>query len=485
MRAGDDRIGGMPRAADWSAEPTVATQAHQPPTGFGWRRGVCVLTLVGLAFAAALATGRMAEGLEQLALAGLSLALLLGAVAVALPPVVRSWQRNWRRRGEGGWGTQVRVTAAGLPFLAALLILVAAAVNSGNNLIYLVVAALLGALVTSGIFSTANLGGITLDLEWPEHAFARRPAPVRLRLGNQKRLLPSYSLRLTARSIAVDGTAGNGKRGRQTGMMAAGMQAAYFPYVPARRHAVATSEITFPRRGRYSTAAFSLSTRFPFGLIEKRRRFRPLADEGPGSSLVVYPAIEAASEPFAAWAAEGPRQATPQPGAGEELYRLRPHTAGDSLRLVHWKASAKMGELRVRELSRDQDRRLRVLVALAPGGASGEQMERAIELCASLIWAVAAAGDWIEFVGANAAPEFGEGEAGGLPAGTAWMPPPMPGADALHPILRYLALLDLAGPLAPLPPSWQAGPGERWFLGNRGQTAALPRGAVACIAAAL
>lgn len=445
------------------------------------------MALLALAFIAASATGRVADGLEEVTLAAVSAALLVAALACALPPLVRGLRRDWKRRvGQRPRGTQVRVTAAGLPFLGALIILVAAAVNSGNNLIYLVVAALLGALVTSGIFSAFNLAGLTLDLEWPEHAFAGQPAPVRLRLGNQKRLLPSYSLRLAASSTPVAVEMGRGWRKRRAAAPGAAMQAAYFAYVPARRNAAATSDITFPRRGRYAAAAFSLSTRFPFGLLEKRRRFRPLAAGDAGASLVVYPAVTTAPEGMSAWAVDGAHLAAAQTGAGEDLYRLRPHAAGDSLRLVHWKASAKTGELRVREFSRDQDQRLRVVVALAPGWARAEQIEKAIERCASLIWAAVAAGDWIEFTGANAAPGFAPGggaEAAG--AGRAWTPPPLPAAEALHPVLRYLALLDPAGPVAPLPPVSQAGPGERWFLAHRGQAPGLPAGALRCVASEL
>lgn len=446
-----------------------------------------ILILLVLAFAAAITAGRMGMGLPQAAWAVISVLLLAGAVGASLPPAVRAVIRAWRlRRQRHAMRTQVRITAAGLPFLAALIILIAAAVNSGNNLVYLVVAALLGALVTSGIFSTLNLAGLALDLEWPEQAFAGVPTPVRLRLGNQKRLLPSYSLRLAATSDA----AGGGQPAR--------MQAAYFAYLPARRHAAAASEITFPRRGPYSAAAFLLSSRFPFGLLDKRRRFQPAEGAAAGLSLVVYPRILPAAESLAYWAAGTAQAAAAQPGEGEELYRLRPHAPGDSLRRIYWRASAKTGVLQVREFSRAQELRWRVLFALAPGGATPEQMEKAIALCASLIWAAAESEDWIEFTGANAAPGFtaagGSGarrddapepSAPGQTGGAAWRPPPMPAAEAAHAVLRYLALVDCAAPLEPFPLPQEGGGNARLFFAHRGQARGLPASARAVFASEL
>lgn len=455
------------------------------------RRAAVILVLLALAFACVVIAGGVGAGLPQATWAAVSVLLLVAALALSLPPLVGALRQSWRQRRNGPTGTQVRITAAGLPFLAALVILIVAAVNSGNNLIYLVVAALLGALVTSGIFSAVNLTGLTLDLEWPEHAFAGRPAPVGLRLGNQKRLLPSYSLRLAATSEAIpDAAGGHGPAGAE-----AAMHAAYFAYLPARRQAAAASTITFPRRGRYTAAAFVLSSRFPFGLLDKRRRFRPAADDQAGPILLVYPQITPAAEQLAETTAAGAVTAAPEPGgSGQDLYRLRPHTAGDSLRRVYWRASAKTGVLQVREFSREQDQRLRVLLALEPGGATPEQMERAISLCASLLWAAAEGEDWVEFTGANAAPGMAAGGGAaappppgrGLPPGRAWTPPPMPAAEAAHAVLRYLALVECGLPLAPFSLPGLAGEdGGRLFLAHRGQAPDLPATAQAVFAAEL
>jgi uncharacterized protein (DUF58 family) len=59
----------------------------------------------------------------------------------------------------------------------------------------------------------------------------------------------------------------------------------------------------------------------------------------------------------------------------------------DSARHVDWKATAKSGSLKVREFSREDERKLRlVLVNPAPGVLAPDAYERAIQLAASLAW---------------------------------------------------------------------------------------------------
>ncbi|MGH9472638.1 MAG: DUF58 domain-containing protein [Terriglobales bacterium] len=407
-----------------------------------WPHVASILVMLLAAFAFALLADWAPSALAQAGLAALSLALLLVAAALTLPALLRrTVLRRWLR-----WQTQVRFTAAGLPFLAALVILIIAAINSGNNLVYMVVAALLGALVTSGFFSAFNLSGLALDLRWPDQAFAGQPVPVQLTLENEKHWLPSYSLSVSASSQPLSPSG-----------EAVAMRTTYFPYLPRRRHARALTEITFPRRGHYSAASLVLATRFPFGLIDKRRPFEPAAGS---TGLVVFPRLRAETEEAAAMAAASAERTRLAPGAGHELYRVRPLAPGDNLRLVHWKASAKTGELRVREFSREEDQRWRIVLALTPGQATPEQMEACIELCASLVWSLAHATDArIEFLGCNPAREplrSSRDAAESLNLAS------RPASEALHPVLRYLALADTAA--TPRPWQFDARLPQRLFL---------------------
>ena len=74
-------------------------------------------------------------------------------------------------------------------------------------------------------------------------------------------------------------------------------------------------------------------------------------------------------------------------GRGYELYRIRDYLPEDTARHVDWKATAKSGSLKVREFSRDDERRLRIVFDNpAPGVPSAQKYEEAVALAASLAW---------------------------------------------------------------------------------------------------
>ena len=72
-------------------------------------------------------------------------------------------------------------------------------------------------------------------------------------------------------------------------------------------------------------------------------------------------------------------------GLGSELYRIREHTPEDPARFVDWKASAKTGSLKVREFSREDEKRLRIVFDNSlPGGVPADAYEHAVSVAASL-----------------------------------------------------------------------------------------------------
>src|SRR5579884_4219964 len=90
-----------------------------------WPHVASILVMLLAAFAFALLADWAPSALSQAALAGLSLTLVLAAAVLSLPALVaRTGLRRWLH-----WQTQIRFTAAGLPFLAALVILIIAARN--------------------------------------------------------------------------------------------------------------------------------------------------------------------------------------------------------------------------------------------------------------------------------------------------------------------------------------------------------------------
>src|ERR1700733_3407532 len=88
------------------------------------------------------------------------------------------------------------VTRPGMIYILISVVIGIAAINTGNNLLYVVVAALLSAILVSGVASAQVLRSLELDVHLPEHVFAKRPMLARLVLRNTSGWLPSFSIRV-------------------------------------------------------------------------------------------------------------------------------------------------------------------------------------------------------------------------------------------------------------------------------------------------
>src|ERR1700680_35217 len=105
---------------------------------------------------------------------------------------------EWWRRLRAWWsqGLRQQITRAGLAYVATLVVVLLAAFLSANNLLFLILAAMLSTLLVSGFISKLGLAGLELDLVLPEHISARRKVRAGIRLKNLKTWIPSFSIHL-------------------------------------------------------------------------------------------------------------------------------------------------------------------------------------------------------------------------------------------------------------------------------------------------
>lgn len=307
--------------------------------------------------------------------AALSALLVAGWVAVTLVPVLaKRTPLRWI-----SYRMEYRITREGWIYIGGIIIVALAALNTGNNLLFLILASLIAIILMSGILSSITLSGVDLRLELPEHIFAGQTVRARVELENEKITLPSFSLR-------VEGA--KDKKSLTSPLLE---NPVYFPYVPKRERVQQNVPITFPRRGAYRQEMFRLVTRFPFGFLQKARRVQL------GAEALVYPSVEPSRDFFEILPALQGALESQNKGGGHDLYALRDYLPNDSVRHVHWKASARSGALMVREFAREDD--CRVLLVLDPHVSDSildpksvsapvalERFERAVTLCASIAW---------------------------------------------------------------------------------------------------
>ena len=158
-------------------------------------------------------------------------------------------------------------------------------------------------------------------------------------------------------------------------------ESAYFPFLAAGQEVRANLEMTFPQRGRYAEKNFGLATRFPFSFLMKTRRIN-LPRE-----IIVYPPVESTEQLREVLPMVTGEFETFVRGRGNDLYLIRDYMPDDSARHVDWKATARTGALKVREFSREDERKLRIVFDNpAPGVLPPAVYERAVNLAASLAW---------------------------------------------------------------------------------------------------
>ncbi|HLK34111.1 MAG TPA: DUF58 domain-containing protein, partial [Terriglobales bacterium] len=367
-----------------------------------WVRFLLSLLGLGLAFAAALSSTVARESGNVLATAVFASAALLLAAVVGLTTVPYLARRVAVVQMRDAFDYEV--TRTGLIYIGLTLLLALAGLNTGNNLLWIVVASMLAALLVSGLSSAVVLRGLELDVHVPEYVFAGHPLLARLVLHNRQRLLPSFSVSVVPPRMRKPGkhwrwqaaTFGfplnrpkqqqwfhlpdrilrREEEPDQSSLLAGPV---YFPYLPARSSQMADVELCFQRRGLVQQDSFGLRTQFPFSFLRKTRRV-PLSRQ-----VVVFPSVEATDELFEVLPLITGEFEAFLRGRGYDLYRIRDYAPEDSARHVDWKASAKAASLLVREFTREDERKLRIVFDNpAPGAVSAQAYERAVALAASL-----------------------------------------------------------------------------------------------------
>ena len=158
----------------------------------GWKKFASAIVALAFGFLLAIYSGVFAQQGRVVA-TGIcaTLALFLaGYVALtAVPYLARRTSLEWLHVS-----MNYEITREGWAFVILILVIAVAGLNTGNNLLYLVLASLLAAILMSGILSYMVLVKVDLEVLLPDHVFARRPAPARMSLANRKKIFPSFSI---------------------------------------------------------------------------------------------------------------------------------------------------------------------------------------------------------------------------------------------------------------------------------------------------
>ena len=246
------------------------------------------------------------------------------------------WQRFARRLTPP---RKLKFTREGKYYLGITLGVGFAAINTGNNLLYLLLGMLLSLIVVSGVMSDISLRRLTVTRRLPVRAQVGRAHLVEIEVYNHKKRVPSYAIEVE------DLRAGQPADKR-----------CFFLKISPSSAQVAAYRRTPARRGRDRHTGFRIATRFPFGLFEKSREV-----EAEGE-LIIYPAVDPVRLPVEEAGRRAGGATANGRGAGDETYALRPMRDGDDPRDIYWRKSTIGDQLILRERARETRPDIELLV---------------------------------------------------------------------------------------------------------------------------
>ena len=276
----------------------------------------------------------------------------------------------------------------------------AAAINTGNNLLYLILGILLGFIVISGFLSDSGLWGIRTEWRPMGSLYAGKKAEFECLIS--KGWFPGIAVTVEPRWQGLAEIS------------------AFVPWIPSRGTTSFRVPCTPLQRGHLTLERCRYATRFPFGLFQKSHTWRMEEEH-----WVVYPRIQLLSEEVMQRLGQDySRASSARLGQGSVPFVLRDYRTGDALRQVHWKSSARRARLVVKQTEEEaSDGDLFVLQAW-PVDLDSQAMEGFISFLASLLFS-----------------SYERGRPVGLAAPERVFPPEYSRAQ-LHRVLEYLALVQ-------------------------------------------
>lgn len=237
-------------------------------------------------------------------------------------------------------GHRTLPTKTGVALILLTIGIGSAAFNTGHNILYLALSVLLSTLLVSGVLSWLNFKGCRWRMELRDRLRVGERTPVHLLLHNGKRRLPTYCLTFRV---------GAQREGRYASIR-----------LPSRLEAGEEIRLLWDfvpqQRGVEYVALAGLVSRYPFGFLKKKIR------DSYRREVLVWPRRIACRFHGSRAGRARPHGARRRPGEGVELVRLREYRPGDPPRKVHWKASARVGKLQVRETAQEENQSFRLFV---------------------------------------------------------------------------------------------------------------------------
>lgn len=179
-------------------------------------------------------------------------------------------------------------------------------------------------MAISGFFGKRNIEALSADIEFPEEIYARTSFPLKITLTNNRKLLPAFLVKVHA-----------------------GGNKLLFPFVEAGKKETMYINLSFSRRGRHRYENIHFCSVFPFNFFTRCKKTDnayefivfPYARKCEYSDILEKGGVHRGEKPLDLTGYEG------------DIISFRNYITGDPLKYIHWKATARTGHLKTKELS--------------------------------------------------------------------------------------------------------------------------------------
>lgn len=221
----------------------------------------------------------------------------------------------------------IKIKKAGWIYSLLCIVLGIAAINTGNNLIYIIDAAMLGFMGISGFFGVKNINGIKVDITEPDEIYAAKNSFVKVKVTNTKNFFPCFLIRIHIDDKSV-----------------------LFPFIDNKSTEEKYINHTFETRGFYTVNQCIISSVYPFNFFI---RFK---DTHITKKILVFPEpVQSKIKKFNFSNDMKGDKETEEEGYGSTPQSVREYRDGDPFKYIHWKAYAKTGKMITKIMNDERD----------------------------------------------------------------------------------------------------------------------------------
>lgn len=294
-----------------------------------------------------------------------------GAAAVAAFVNAFFGRQISRMTARMGMRSRVVIPREGLVYLGMMLLLAVGGLVGHSNMLLLVFGLMAGPWVLNGWFVYMALRNVTVERRARDRVMAGEPMVVDVTAHNNKRWITSRLIDVRDEISSHD----------HSQLLGAGIVT--IVRLPAGEHRTGHYQVTFSRRGLYQLGPLRISSRFPLGIGERGQLISQT------QSVLIRPKTGRLRP---GWLkrhqdrAESRLTHSPRTGVfDDEFHRIRELRTGDNPRSIHWRSTARRGQLMVQEFHENRDPNFFVLLDLCDDADfSDESAELAVSAAATL-----------------------------------------------------------------------------------------------------